>query len=349
MKIILPFTLICFLSVSLSSYSESKFIDLLSGEYVTNVEDIASNYTIEDVTDIVFIAGNKDLPVEARLSAANVMGTMLDRSISAYLKDVSNKITSRMFDEIKSLQSEFPLYYGADYSVLESTLLSLGKLNDLDVNEFLVAEFADEKWRQIASSGQAEEFVNDHLRLPIYCAIGEAALHNPDIFRIMASLKQNEKGLFRRNLNDVYEVYRTKLYKKNPALLPEGAYSIDSSMEPKRAIFHTQIMLQDYLQSKGRLPEYLLELTIPQGGEVYYLKGDMFSAKDEKLLTYKTINGNLNGADCWTCLLISVGPNGKVDLDVSKLELGMQASDARAVFGNSTDDVYGVFSAYLPN
>jgi hypothetical protein len=141
------------------------------------------------------------------------------------------------------------------------------------------------------------------------------------------------------NIKVVLDGYKEKFYIKHPDKISGKGYEIDQSYEPMLAIMFTQMCIERYYLKNKSLPSSLLSMTISNGSDVYIFYGDMYNQKSEGLLYYKWIKSENDGRTGWTYLLLSLGPNSKLDTNTEILKPGMRDTSA---FSDVGDDILHV-------
>ncbi|MBD3266891.1 hypothetical protein GF373_09495 [bacterium] len=331
--------------INLDVYSSEKFLKGINGDYSYRIQEISSEFGINDVTELVTIVQEISLSREARMSAIKIINEMNHPALFPYLKTLQSKLTNRMLANLNERENRE--IYVNDYKIRAYALEAIGRLATPKTGNFLIDLYNNKKWKN-SPNDKVQVIIDDQFVLPILNAIGEAAVYNKQYFSFLENEVRKVDDPLKKNLKRVIEVYREKYYKKTPAEINGKDYAMSYPNDPNQAIDYTLWFIQQYHKKHKKLPSSILDLTIKNGGDYYYLRGDVYNKHKDGFLVYKWLHGQCKGSDCWTFILLSVGPNQKIDVELSKLKLGIDNEDTQTVFQNTGDDIFKVISYYGP-
>lgn len=319
-------------------------------EQITN-DNLKVNSTLFDTNDtetLVRIAKNTYYDYEIRTTALESLQHIVDEQARESIIDLKNNIDEEVFSIARTVQwrKEIDRVFFQVMKIYKLTLNNVSKFKDNNTLLMLKSEFNKNTWENRNLQNLPDEFIDDQFRLPVFKALAEIAIEKPDLFPYLETLQNNTNGWLSKNIKSLLFEYKEKRYIKYPDELPENGYLLYLDDDVNFSIFKMSIRIDSYYKSNKYLPENLSDLTIPNGGACAYIYGDKFSIKQDKFLIYKSISSIVDNVQYSTYILLSVGENAKIDIDISKLTVGMDNQKAHKVFKKDNDDIY-VVATYI--
>lgn len=299
--------------------------------------------SIQQVLDIATMESN---PTRERIEALRYLSKL---NISDYKSELVSLYNSIKMKSIMRYNSEIDtstISVGLNNQIqlFRSICIALGNINNPETIQFLIDQTLIKNWdnklKNSTNKSASSEMARDALfRHYVFQGILEAALKKPELFKVIESYPDEYLGDTKLNVKSWLIEYKEKYYKENPNKVPEKGYILLEKETPIDAINFLKWRIQLYFEKNQFLPDELFSLTIPEGGDCVFLPVDPYGYSQD-LIKYKyTQSGNT-----WTYILVSVGANKKLDIDLSKLKDGMTSEDAVNVFNENVDDIYRVLT-----
>lgn len=341
------FLLICVI-INGSFFSSFAITDevyqkILSGHYVDKIDEIASEVDINDATELFSIADESTLSEDSRSTSVILLRTMKDVRLLQDFKILAEENQNKTFRFLEKNGMKLSEGFFSDLHIRNLAFRSIGMLGTDETNNYLSEYLKNFTVPEILEQKIEKDFIDDIYVLPIAFAIGDGSLQHLEFLKILNDFVEGCREPLKRNIKIVITECKEKFYNKNPDKIPGKGYEIDQSYEPELAIFYTQMCIERYYKKNKSLPSSLLAMTISNGGDVYFFNGDKYNLESEGLLYYKWVEGELNGRANWTYLLLSLGPNKKLDANPEILKPGMRDASA---FKDIGDDILNVVTYY---
>ncbi len=336
------------LSVTNSFCDREKYRVLLKGKLSTKeINELVSRFSISDATDLIELVREQTVPLETRVSSMKILSRMQDPRLFESLVNLYQVEVDRLLDNSKYIGSpdlEKSNLYTTEARLFKLCLQTFGQMSTGDSIQYLKNEFEKSTWSTRNIENYSEDFFDDQIRLKVFIGLAEAAIKTPDLYPYLEKIEKESEGMFKMNVSFFIYDSKERSYQKNPDQLPSKGYFLELSEDPQKSIYKMRNRIRAFYEDRGFLPEKLDDLIIPNGGKVAFIYGDKYNENENHFLLYKMVHGIKNNQRVWTYMLLSVGPNGKIDLDLGKFRLGINHGKAEQVFGESGDDIYGVWT-----
>lgn len=330
-KLLILLLVVSAIDVSLATTSKQIDSNQFENKTQEQVLDIAKdiNISLKQRKNALEYLAKSDLSKMSR-ELISLYNHVKIESINQYNGEISEKELS------PELIGYIELFY--------SSCIALGKVKNADTIQFLLDQTDPKNWidtfnkssEKVLNSTDASDLFFRHY---LFKGLLESAIDYPELFSIIESFSDDYLGKTKSNVESWLIEYKEKYYNKNPNKLPGNGYILLHPKTSRDAINFLIWRIQWYFESKHILPDTLYDLTIPNGGFCAFLPEDP-QGKDSDIIQYKYIHSE----NKWTYILVSVGPNGSLDIDLNKLEIGLRSQQAKEIFKNDTDDIYEVLT-----
>jgi hypothetical protein len=331
---------------NISFGNDEAFDKLLTGNY-HYMDELVSSFSVSDATDLIELARETTVPKETRKTCMRILAEMREPSLFRPLVDLYDDIRDRTLAQSNHITGEYQyssVYYN-ELLCFKLVLVALGRISSPESIEFLKEEFKLQTWESRKIENYTKSLLDDQIRLKVFIALAEAAVYTPSLFAFLEDIQNNTTEVgFRRNMDSLLPEFKEKYYQKNPNELPEKGYFLVVVDNPQKSIDKMSDSIEKYFKLNQKLPSQILDFAIRNGGNAAYIYGDRYNNQEDKMLVYKMMHGIEDGYNIWTYVLLSVGPNGKIDVDLDKMALGMHDEKQYKIFKEWGDDIFDVLT-----
>ncbi len=322
-------------------YAQNKFDKILEMPK-HRINQIAGEFDVSDATELINIIGEKTSPFTLRRKTMILVETLNDKRMFSPLKSLYYTLLLN----IDSINISNNQAMNKEAELFARTVRELGKLASDEAINFLKSQLDLDVWKKRKKYTQYRGAISGiySARRLIFTGLGEAAIKRPEIFDFLKSYHPGDQ-YWESDVKYLLIEYENRYYQKHPEELPPKGYFLimAGNNEVKYAIFYTSFrQIGNYVKKHRAIPQSILDLTIPRGGTEAYLFGDNYKRYGDRLLTYKSVKDEDDETIKYTYLLLSVGPNGKLETNLDKFKSHIDPKDIDKVFGSHGDDIIEV-------